>query len=147
MDNASRPIVDFFFMHFRDPRLEYNYMRQPDYMLKYSILLAWFVGISLIYIQLVYHDSGKLCYYVNIIVFTTMTVPLFITWFKKMCYWRYKKDSHNFSKWACAIFRIAEFMQGNLISRLCIYMSTIIGYFGVISVVLVSIFVFCSLVA
>ncbi|XP_030571544.1 adenylyl cyclase X E-like isoform X2 [Drosophila novamexicana] len=137
MDNASRPIVDFFFLHFRDPRLEYNYMRQPDYMLKYSILLAWFVGISLIYIQLVYHDSGNLCYYVNIIVFTTMTVPLFITWFKKMCYWRYKKDSHNFSKWACTIFRIAEFMQGNLISRLCIYMSTIIGYFGVISVVLV----------
>ncbi|XP_064544952.1 adenylyl cyclase X E-like isoform X1 [Drosophila montana] len=136
-NNSSRPIVDFFFLHFRDPRLEYNYMRQPDYMLKYSVLLAWFIGISLIYIQIVYHDRGNLYYYVDGIVFITMTVPLFITWFKKMCYWRYKKDSHEFSKWTCKIFRIAEFMQRNLIIRLCIYMSTVIAYFGVITVVLV----------
>ncbi|KAL7734589.1 hypothetical protein ACLKA6_010897 [Drosophila palustris] len=37
---TDRPMIGFLLLDFKDPRLEYNYINQTDYMLKYSILLS-----------------------------------------------------------------------------------------------------------
>ncbi|KAL7734958.1 hypothetical protein ACLKA6_011223 [Drosophila palustris] len=90
--------LKFFFLGFTDHRLEYNYMRQPDYMLKFSILFAWCMSLSLISIELVFrHDGEDESYYIGSWVIFSLSILLIITWYKKICYWRYPEDGHKFS--------------------------------------------------
>ncbi|XP_032598459.1 adenylyl cyclase X E isoform X2 [Drosophila grimshawi] len=134
----DRPLFGFFLLHFFDPRLEYKYMRQPDYLLRYSVLLSWCVGISLIYIQMISNSGRESNHYFVVASFIIMmTLQLFITWYKKVCHWRYKKvPTHKFSSFSCLIFRIADFIERNLIIRMVMYMLTIISYYCVIALVL-----------
>lgn len=136
----TRPVIGIYLLHFRDPRLEYSYMHQPDYMLKYSILLAWVFGLNLCYIQYV-HDSGlvKSGVLVDIFVMLSLTVLLFLTWYKKLCFLRYSTQDHEYSRISCCLFRVAESIQRSLIKRIGIYMYTIISYFCIITVMLVGI--------
>ncbi|KRF84840.1 adenylyl cyclase X E isoform X3 [Drosophila virilis] len=133
----ARPVIGIYLLHFRDPRLEYNYMHQPDYMLKYSMLLAWVFGLNLCYIQYV-HDSGlvKNGVIVDLVVMLSLTVLLFLTWYKKLCFLRYSTQDHKYSRISCCLFRVAESIQRSLIKRIGIYMYTIISYFSIITVML-----------
>ncbi|XP_064544818.1 adenylyl cyclase X E-like isoform X2 [Drosophila montana] len=133
----TRPVIGIYLLHFRDPRLEYGYMHQPDYMLKYSILLAWVFGLTLSYIQYA-HDTGmvKLGIIVDGVVILSLSILLFLTWYKKLCFLRYSTQDHKYSRISCCLFRVAESIQRSLIKRIGIYMYTIIAYFGIISVML-----------
>lgn len=134
---SDRPIIGFLLLDFQDPRLEYNYINQTDYMLKYSILLSWWVYLSLLYVQAVDHHKLKaLNYSLDIFCFTFITLILFIAWYKQLCYWRYR-TRHVYSHFSCCLFYIADEIQRNLIFRICIYMAIIIMYFIVLILLLV----------
>ncbi|XP_051861885.1 adenylyl cyclase X E-like isoform X9 [Drosophila albomicans] len=129
--------IRFYFLDFIDPRMEHAFLRQPDYMLKYSILLAWIICTSLIVIELVYQRTISNTYvFVSSGAMLSFTILLFITWYKKICFWRYPEGGHTYSIISCLIFRIAENIQRSLIKRVAIYMFTVTTYFGIISVML-----------
>ncbi|KAH8261504.1 hypothetical protein KR044_010348, partial [Drosophila immigrans] len=130
--------IRFYCLDFRDPHLEHDFMRQPDYMLKYSILLAWCICLSLIVIELPYYNEHFKSYvYVGSGAMLAFTVLLFITWYKKICYWRYPEGGHRYSAISCSIFRIAENIQRSLIKRVAIYWLTIVMYFVILYAMLI----------
>ncbi|ALC44268.1 ACXA [Drosophila busckii] len=136
--DSSRPMLGALCLNYRDARLEYNYIHQPDYMLKYSILLAWFIGICLVYIQMVNSMKNVLVsYLVNITLILTMSSLVFITWYKRLCYWRFAANSdHVFTPFSCFMFRLADRIQHSLPIRICIYMYILVIYYSVISLML-----------
>ncbi|XP_017872931.1 PREDICTED: adenylate cyclase type 2-like, partial [Drosophila arizonae] len=133
---TTRPQIGFLFLNFRDSRKELNYMKQPDYMLRYSVLLAWFAGVFLVYLVNISHKANKTSVNNNIIVMVLLTTPVIILWFKKACHWRYGNVPHNFTKCSCFIFKTAECIQSSLIIRMGIYMNMIVCYFWLIFQVL-----------
>lgn len=129
--------LGLFFMHFSKPRLEYDYIRQPDYLLKYTILLAWCIGTSMVFTVLHYNTSPYLCW-VPYAVMVVLTIILFITWYKKLCYWQFGSYPRVYTKFSCFIFHIAEAIQKKLILRVVIYMYIIISYGLLVHIMLVS---------
>lgn len=129
--------LGLFFLHFSNPRLEYEYIRQPDYLLKYTILLAWCIGASMVFTTMHYNITPHLCWvpYETMVV---LTIILFITWYKKLCYWRFGSYVRNYSKFSCFIFHISEIIQKQLLLRVVIYMYIIISYGLLIHIMLVS---------
>ncbi|KAH8419578.1 hypothetical protein KR222_006972, partial [Zaprionus bogoriensis] len=136
-ENTSRPIMDTVFLQFKDPRLDFYYMRQPDYLLKYSVLLSWCVHLTLVYEQEneFYGEEG--CQVVVLITFTSLTILLIIFWYKELCIWKFGLQEKRYSAISCLIFKIVESAQRSLLTRFCIYMATITAHFAIISTMLV----------
>ncbi|KRG06797.1 adenylyl cyclase X E isoform X3 [Drosophila mojavensis] len=134
---TAKSEIGSFLLHFHDSRLEYKYIHQPDYMLKYSVLLAWCCGMTLIYVQLFYNQKkDNFSVYVDIVLIITLSMLLFITWYKKICHWRYSTMLHTYSPFTCFLFKIADSLQRSLINRIGIYMYFIISYFCIIALML-----------
>lgn len=129
--------LSLFFLHFSNPRLEYDYIRQPDYLLKYSILLAWSFGLGMIFTGQ-HFNTNPLFVWVPYEIMIALTLILFITWYKKICYWLDRKNLRKYSQFSCWIFHIAEVIQKNLIIRIGIYMYIIVSYTALVSIMLVS---------
>lgn len=138
---ASVPL-SFASLHFDDPVLEYNYIRQHDYLLRFSMLLSWGVGLTLVLIELDYNSRSETLFWVPYEMMFVLTVLLFITWYKKLCYWRYSQRDGETNEWfspiSCWIFYISEKIQKNLTVRVGIYMYIIVSYILLVSIVLVS---------
>jgi len=124
-------------VNFHDPQLEYDYENQPDHMLKYSILLAWWVYLSLIYVQIVDHPSFR-ANALHLIFFGLLSLMVFLVWYKTLCHWRYGSQPHDYSYFSCCLFFIYEEMQRNFIVRVCIYMTILIMNGTIIGIILVS---------
>lgn len=130
--------IGTFLLHFRDPPLEYKYLNQPDYMLKYSVLLGWFCAVSLVYMQLANNKwSRNNSRIFEIVTIFTLSMLLFLTWYKKICFWRYSKESHLYSNLSCSLFQIADFLQHNLVMRICVYMYFLLTYILIVAAILV----------
>lgn len=107
-------------------------------MQKYSVLLAWWVYLSLLYLQAVdHHRLRYVNYSLDIFCFTLQSVILFIVWYKQLCHWRYGARRHKYSYFSCCVFFVADAVQSSLILRFCIYMVTIIMYFIILILLLV----------
>lgn len=136
--SAASSEIGSFLLQFHDPRLDYNYIHQADYMLKYSVLLAWCCEMSLIYVQLM--DSlhmNSISFSVVVILIFTSSALLIITWCKKICYWRYSSLSHTYSAVTYFLFKLADGIQHSLIQRIVIYVYFIVSYFCIIAIILV----------
>ncbi|XP_023178151.1 adenylyl cyclase X E-like isoform X2 [Drosophila hydei] len=135
--SAASSEIGSFLLQFHDPRLDYNYIHQADYMLKYSVLLAWCCEMSLIYVQLM--DSlhmNSISFSVVVILIFTSSALLIITWCKKICYWRYSSLSHTYSAVTYFLFKLADGIQHSLIQRIVIYVYFIVSYFCIIAIIL-----------
>ncbi|KAH8308454.1 hypothetical protein KR059_012990, partial [Drosophila kikkawai] len=124
---------------FRDSTLEWNYQKQPDFIFKRSILMAWLIGVCLIYIQVI----GKfcmMCVVVDACVLIFLTFLLFISWFKKVCWWKYGKNTEDkqYSKFCCMIFHLHEKILHSLLLRILCYISIIICYCTVFGMILIT---------
>lgn len=135
---AANAPIKFASLHFDDSILEYDYLRQPDYLLRYSILISWLVGLSVVLIELDYNPRSETFFWVPYEMMFVLTVLLFITWYKNMCYWRYSLADQWYSPTSCWIFKISETMQKNLTVRVGIYMYILVSYIVLVSIVLVS---------
>lgn len=134
----SRVEIGTFFLNFRNPALEYNYLHQPDYMFKYSVLLAWCCAMSLIYLHLLFddkHNSSGL--YFDLLTFVTLSLILLLAWYKKICFWRYSMHCHNYSRLSCALFRMADSLQCSLLKRITVYTYFMITYILIVYMILV----------
>lgn len=129
--------LGIFFLHFSNPRREYDYIRQPDYLLKYSILLSWCIGVGLIWTELQF-NTNSLFIWVPYEIMIILTLILFITWYKTILYWVYGNYSRGYSKFSCWMFHIVEVIQRNLILRVGIYLYIILSYIALVSIMLVS---------
>ncbi|KRG06752.1 adenylyl cyclase X E isoform X2 [Drosophila mojavensis] len=135
--SSSRPEIGLFLLHYHNPRLECQYLHQPDYMLKYSVLQAWCSAMTLIYLQLTYdHELVKGSYYLDAFLILAFSLLLILTWYKMICFWVYADRPHRFSELSCALFRIADNLQRSLIKRILIYIFIIVAYFAIISIIL-----------
>lgn len=134
---ASRLRVNFLFLQFKDPHLEYNYMHQPDYLLKYSVLLSWWVLITLIFEQESNFEVDH-THTTSLISFATYSSILFIIWYKQLCFWLFGPYKSNYSSMSCMLFRFIEKLQRNLIGRLIIYVITVITHFTILADLMVS---------
>lgn len=130
--STSRPRIDLFFLQFKDPHLEYNYMHQPDYLLKYSVLLSWWVLVTLIFEQ----ESNihiEHAHTISYISFGIYSLVIFIIWYKQLCFWLFGPYKSNYTKLSCMLFHFIEEIQKNLIARLIIYVLTVISHFAILA--------------
>lgn len=120
-------------------------MKQKDYLFKYHMLLAWLVGNSLVYIQLMLSEHGILCWVTDFFASLTLTALVFIAWYKKLCWTRYNQRNipHTYGRASCIIFRIHERIQESLTIRIFIYLFVI----AVNWIVMISITVSSSIVS
>ncbi|XP_039494766.1 adenylyl cyclase X E isoform X1 [Drosophila santomea] len=132
--------LGIFCVAFKDKSLEWDYLHQPDYIFKYSVLLGWGIGCCLIYIQ--YVNNAYLWYtacIIDMIAFLVLTSLLFICWFKKVCWWRSRQDQHkSYSKLSCAIFHMFEKIQHSFVLRVTVYMMMVLCYYMVMSLTLIN---------
>ncbi|KAH8414094.1 hypothetical protein KR222_006383, partial [Zaprionus bogoriensis] len=130
---ANQPIIGVYFLQFHDAVLEYNYMRQPDYLLKYSVLLSWWVLVALIYEQESELYGQNKRHIMPAIAMTILTFILFVTWYKELCYWWFGANKSNYSKFSCFLFKVVEKLKHSIIARIFIYVLTIILYFSIMA--------------
>ncbi|KAH8389511.1 hypothetical protein KR200_008067, partial [Drosophila serrata] len=123
---------------FKDSSLEKHYLQQPDYIFKRSTLMAWLIGVCLIYIQLLGNSCTE-CIVVDVIVLIFLTFLLFISWFKKVCYWKNgKKQSKVYNKFFCLIFHLHEKILRSLFLRIMCYMMIITSYLTVLLMIMIN---------
>nr|XP_017012684.2 adenylyl cyclase X E-like isoform X1 [Drosophila takahashii] len=124
---------------FKDSSLEWNYLHQPDFIFKYSMLLAWAIGGCLIYIQIVNSkvDCNE-CTVVDLIVFSILTSLLCLAWYKKLCWWQYgHNELKQYSKLSCLAFYLFDKIQHSFVLRVSVYMMIMVLYYMVVSMILI----------
>ncbi|KPU73766.1 uncharacterized protein Dana_GF14210, isoform B [Drosophila ananassae] len=132
--------IGMVFAAFNDSHLEGNYLRRPDYIIKYTVLLVWIMGCCLIYIQLATNESNCiLCIVIDIIVFLFLTAVLAICWYKKFCYWKHKGDeNYLYSRCSCIIFGFFEKTQQSLRRRIVLYLLVVLSLLMVTSLIMLN---------
>ncbi|KAH8234021.1 hypothetical protein KR032_010953, partial [Drosophila birchii] len=136
VQNKSHHEIGMLCTTFRDSRLEKNYLQQPDFIFKRSTLMAWVIGVCLIYIQLLGNDCHE-CVVVDVIVFIFLTFVLFISWHKKICFWRNgHHEDKEYNKFNCLIFRFHEKVLHSLFLRLSCYLLILMCYISVLLMIL-----------
>ncbi|XP_043650639.1 adenylyl cyclase X E [Drosophila teissieri] len=140
-DEKVKHELGIFCVAFKDSSLERNYLHKPDFIWKYSMLLAWGIGCCLIYIQVV-NDKSAICtecIMIDVAVFTFLTSLLFISWFKKVCWWRSgENDTIVYGRVSCMLFKTFERIQLSFVLRVTIYIIIIGSYYLVISTILLN---------
>ncbi|XP_070133535.1 adenylyl cyclase X E-like [Drosophila bipectinata] len=130
--------VGHVFVAFNDSSLEWNYLRRPDYIIKYTALLVWIMGCCLIYLQLVTIESlCLLCIAIDILVFLFLSAVLAICWYKKYCFWKSEGDENKiYSRCSCRIFNLFEKIQQSITKRIVLYLTVVFLYLIMISQIL-----------
>ncbi|KAH8327774.1 hypothetical protein KR074_003546, partial [Drosophila pseudoananassae] len=138
--DQNRKDLGVFCAAFRDSRLEWDFLRRPDYMLKYSIVMAWLIGNCLVFIQIVTNQRNcHTCIVVDIFAFFYLTTLVCISWYKKYCHWMYRNDEERrYGRLSCIIFKFFEGIQQSMSRRLLIYLSIIAIYFSVIVLIVIN---------
>ncbi|KAH8237288.1 hypothetical protein KR038_009329 [Drosophila bunnanda] len=116
---------------FKDPTLERNYLHQPDFTFKGSILLAWVTGVCLIYVEIMTNVCWD-CIAINVVTFGVLTFLLFIAWYKKICWWKNSQKTLQYGRFSCCVFRLYEKIQCSTFLRIFCYLVTIACYNSVI---------------
>ncbi|XP_070133270.1 adenylyl cyclase X E isoform X2 [Drosophila bipectinata] len=114
-----------FFLTFRDMDLEKDYLGQTDFMFKYNILLVCMIGLSLLFVQITYGEGlCLLCASLDGFVIFSLFLFTFISWYKKVCWWRIgrRNPGHVYNRFSCFIFYVYESIQRSLLIRICIYL-------------------------
>ncbi|XP_020815073.1 adenylate cyclase type 2-like [Drosophila serrata] len=128
----SRREIGFLCTQFKDATLERNYLHQPDYTFKGSVLLAWVTGVCLIYIEIMTNVCWD-CIAINMVTFIVLTSLLFIAWYKKLCWWKNgNRTGLEYNRISCFIFKVYERIQRSLFLRIFCYLVTIACYHSVI---------------
>ncbi|KAH8262190.1 hypothetical protein KR038_008922 [Drosophila bunnanda] len=109
--------------------LEKAYLRQADYLFKYHMLLAWFLGTVLIYMEILNDSTScKVCWAVDFFIFLFLTALSFISWYKQICWMIFGKNKlRTYNRISCTIFRMHEKIQEKLTVRICTYLFVIIS--------------------
>ncbi|XP_016970905.1 adenylyl cyclase X E [Drosophila rhopaloa] len=132
--------IGIFCAAFKDSSLEWNYLHQPDFIFKSSMLLAWGIGCCLIYIQIVTNNFVcKECIVVDLFALFILTFMLCIAWYKKVCWWRNGRgESTIYGKHSCMIFKMFEKIQHSATLRITAYLLIIVCYYAVISLIILN---------
>ncbi|XP_044315928.1 adenylyl cyclase X E-like isoform X2 [Drosophila rhopaloa] len=139
-DEEAKRQLGNFCVAFRDSSLEWSYLEQPDFIFKSSMLLAWGIGCCLIYIQVV---TNKIicttCIVIDLFAFSLLTALLCISWYKKLCWWRYgENDFKDYNEFSCKIFHLFEKIQHSFVLRITVYIMIIVCYYMVIFLILIN---------
>ncbi|XP_017023035.1 adenylyl cyclase X E-like [Drosophila kikkawai] len=131
-ENFRRNISSFC-LFFRIRNWEYQYMQEPDVMLKYSIALSWAIYMGLLTIQLLSKDARYHYWYIDGTTIILLTMLLVVSWYKKL--WiMYVSDAEMTapnSSLSGFLFHLSDVMQRNVYIRIVIYFLTIFSYVAV----------------
>ncbi|XP_017127832.1 adenylyl cyclase X E isoform X3 [Drosophila elegans] len=120
-------------LFFRIRNWEFQYMQEPDVMLKYSIALSWVIYMGLLTIQLLSKDARYHYWYIDGTTIVLLTMLLIISWYKKL--WiMYMSDADVSSpngRISGLLFRLSDEMQRNVVIRIVIYFLIIFSYIAV----------------
>ncbi|XP_052847832.1 adenylyl cyclase X E isoform X3 [Drosophila gunungcola] len=120
-------------LFFRIRNWEFQYMQEPDVMLKYSIALSWVIYMGLLTIQLLSKDARYHYWYIDGTTIVLLTMLLIISWYKKL--WiMYMSDADVSSpngRLSGLLFRLSDEMQRNVVIRIVIYFLIIFSYIAV----------------
>ncbi|KFB36670.1 AGAP007631-PA-like protein [Anopheles sinensis] len=127
LDNMSP-----FFMCFENKRWELSYLREPDLMLKYSVLMSFIVFVCILLIQILNDASGAYFWFLNGFSGALLLAFIPITWFKKVwdVYTPYSIDDllrvrKPQSKVMRVFYDFSNDIMSNFIIRTVIYLITI----------------------
>ncbi|XP_070135926.1 adenylyl cyclase X E isoform X3 [Drosophila bipectinata] len=120
-------------LFFRIRNWEYQYMQEPDVMLKYSIALAWAIYMGLLTIQLLSKDARYHYWFIDGTTIILLTSLLIVSWYKKLwiMYMSDAEVSSPNSRLSGFFFRMSDEMQRNVYIRIVIYFLTIFSYCAV----------------
>ncbi|KPU77597.1 uncharacterized protein Dana_GF24856, isoform C [Drosophila ananassae] len=120
-------------LFFRIRNWEYQYMQEPDVMLKYSIALAWAIYMGLLTIQLLSKDARYHYWFIDGTTIILLTSLLVVSWYKKLwiMYMSDAEVSSPNSRLSGFFFRMSDEMQRNVYIRIVIYFLTIFSYCAV----------------
>ncbi|KAH8379844.1 hypothetical protein KR009_007571 [Drosophila setifemur] len=120
-------------LFFRIRNWEYQYMKEPDVMLKYSIALSWAIYMGLLTIQLLSKDARYHYWYIDGTTIILLTMLLIVSWYKKLwiMYMSDAEISSPNSNFSGFFYRLSDEMQRNVYIRIVIYFLVIFSYCAV----------------
>ncbi|KAM8710537.1 hypothetical protein ACLKA7_017196 [Drosophila subpalustris] len=124
-DTLFKCHITSFWRLFRNSDIEWNYMNEPDYFIKYSLLMVFFVGCMLFLIHLVQPfetyslNMGILLLLIFIICLGSFYKTI---WVHVSIKWKWTKPRFFLSRW---LFRLSEYCEEQLVVRLFISFSSI----------------------
>ncbi|XP_039494797.1 adenylyl cyclase X E isoform X1 [Drosophila santomea] len=132
--------IGIFCAAFKDSSLEWNYLHQPDFIFKSSMLLAWGIGCCLIYIQIVTNNfSCTSCIVVDLVTFFFLTFLLCLAWYKNVCWWKSGRYEFKiYGKYSCFAFHTFEKIQHSVSMRITVYLGILLCYYAVISLIMLN---------
>ncbi|XP_034482620.1 adenylyl cyclase X E isoform X2 [Drosophila innubila] len=132
-EETFRRNISSFCLLFRIRNWELQYIKEPDVMFKYSIALAWFVYICLLTIQLLSKDAKYHYWIIDGITICLLTSLLIISWYKKLwiMYVSDTEQSRPQAKLSIFLYRMSDYMQGNIVLRIVVYFLIIASYCAV----------------
>ncbi|XP_017065346.2 adenylyl cyclase X E [Drosophila eugracilis] len=138
--NTTRSGIGIFCAGFKDSSLEWNYLHQPDFMFKSSMLLAWGIGCCLIYIQIAANNFACVsCIVVDLITFFFLTSLLCLAWYKNFCWWKCGRYEFKvYGRFSCLAFHLFEKIQHSVSMRITVYLLIIICYYAVLSLIMLN---------
>ncbi|XP_050335093.1 adenylyl cyclase X E isoform X2 [Bactrocera neohumeralis] len=115
-------------LFFKDWRWELMFMKQPDFMLKYSVLVSYITLVCAIVMQAVNSTPTEAFWVLVSVGNVLMLLLLALVWYKKL--WimfisetELSRPKQRFSKW---LYKLSDGIQSNMLVRSCIYLVVII---------------------
>nr|XP_036214802.1 adenylyl cyclase X E isoform X1 [Bactrocera oleae]XP_036214808.1 adenylyl cyclase X E isoform X1 [Bactrocera oleae]XP_036214815.1 adenylyl cyclase X E isoform X1 [Bactrocera oleae]XP_036214816.1 adenylyl cyclase X E isoform X1 [Bactrocera oleae]XP_036214822.1 adenylyl cyclase X E isoform X1 [Bactrocera oleae] len=115
-------------LFFKDWRWELMFMKQPDFMLKYSVLVSYITLVCAIVMQAVNSSPTEAFWALVAVGNVLMLLLLALVWYKKL--WimfisetELSRPKQSFSKW---LYKLSDGIQSNILVRSSIYLVVII---------------------
>ncbi|XP_034107550.1 adenylyl cyclase X E isoform X1 [Drosophila albomicans] len=132
-EETFRRNISSFCLLFQIRNWEYQYIKEPDMMFKYSIALSWIVYMSLLTIQLLSKDAKYHYWIIDGITISLLSTLLIISWYKKLwiMYVSDNEQSRPRFKPSRFLYRLSDCMQRNIVLRISVYFLIITSYIAV----------------
>ncbi|XP_020717868.1 adenylate cyclase type 8 isoform X2 [Ceratitis capitata] len=127
-EQIFRSNITSVFLFFKDWRWELMFMKQPDFMLKYSVLVSYITLLCAFIMQAV-NTTQTLAFWTLVAVSNALMVMLLaLVWYKKL--WimfvsktEASKPKQKISRW---FYKLSDGIQRNIIVRSTIYVAVIV---------------------
>ncbi|XP_023169792.2 adenylyl cyclase X E isoform X2 [Drosophila hydei] len=132
-EETFRRNISSFCLLFRVRNWEIQYIREPDVMLKYSIVLAWFVYMCLLAIQLLSKDPQYHYWIYDGITVCVLTTLLIISWYKKLWIMCSSDTEQSLPQYKLSrfLYKMSDGMQSSIAIRLTVYVLVIVSCIAV----------------
>ncbi|KAI8126037.1 hypothetical protein FF38_01067 [Lucilia cuprina] len=115
-------------LFFKDWRWEMQFLREPDDMLKYSVIMGVIIFFGIMAIQSINKVQSTNFWASNATYIVLMVICIFLTWFKKLwiMFFAETTQSEPKNKFILFLFDASKHIQSSITARITIYLLIII---------------------